>query len=158
AMLDYIASAKEDYLANPRFWAAFIIAGDGAVRPLDAAAKSPEVNNAINLEWEHLTDGADAEIRSIARVSDSLYSMGMERPPPNEKRSGSYLARILPGGNVQVIDRDRELAASSVVSLDSGIGSLGYFGDDKRSSAVFRFLNKDGQRQWQHIESGSLWN
>ena len=35
AMLDYIATAKEDYLANPRFWGAFIIAGDGGVRPLD---------------------------------------------------------------------------------------------------------------------------
>ncbi len=31
-MVDYIAAAKEDYLAHPRFWAAFIIAGDGAVR------------------------------------------------------------------------------------------------------------------------------
>jgi CHAT domain-containing protein len=158
AMLAYIASAKEDYLANPRFWAAFIIAGDGAVRPLDGAAESPEVNNAINLEWEHLTDGADAEIRSIARSPDSLYIMGMERPPPNEKRAGSYLGGILPSGNMQVIARDGELAVLGLVSIGSEIGSLGYFSEDKKSSAVFRLLNKDGQRQWQHVERGSLSN
>jgi hypothetical protein len=84
--------------------------------------------------------------------------MGMEKPPPNEKRAGSYLQRILPSGNIQVIDRDRELAASRVVSTGAEIGSLGFFGDDKRSSAVFRLLNKDGQRLWQHVEPGSFWN
>ena len=40
AMVDYILSAKEDYLANPRFWGPFIIAGDGAVRPLDGASEN----------------------------------------------------------------------------------------------------------------------
>ena len=160
AMLDYIASAKEDYLANPRFWAAFIIAGDGAVRPLDGAAESAEVNNVINLEWEHVANAADADILSITKKTqnNSFYSMGIEKPPPTEKRAGSYLQRILPTGNIQVIDRDRELAALNVISIGSEIGSLGYFGDDKRSSAVFRLLNADGQQLWQHVEPGAFWN
>ena len=34
-MVNYIAAAPQDYLAHPRFWAPFIIADDGAVRPLD---------------------------------------------------------------------------------------------------------------------------
>jgi CHAT domain-containing protein len=159
AMLDYIASAKEDYLANPRFWAAFIIAGDGAVRPLDGA-EGAEVNNVINLEWEHVANAADADILSIAKYpqKNSFYSMGIEKPPPTEKRAGSYLQRILPSGNIQVVDRDRELAASNVISIGSEIGSLGYFGDNKRSSAVFRLLSADGQQRWQHVEPGAFWN
>jgi hypothetical protein len=158
-MLDYIASAKEDYLANPRFWAAFIIAGDGAVRPLDEAAESAEANNSINLEWEHVTSAAHSEILSIVKnpQRNSFYSMGIEKTP-NEDRAGSYLQRIFPSGNIQVIDRDRELAASRIVSTGSEIGSLGFFGDDKRSSAVFRLLNEDGQRLWQHVEPGAFWN
>ena len=34
-MTDYISKASDDYLAHPRFWAAFAIAGDEAIRPLD---------------------------------------------------------------------------------------------------------------------------
>ena len=58
AMLDYVATAKEDYLANPRFWAAFVIAGDGAVRPLDSVDVTPGADGGIDLEWERLTPSA----------------------------------------------------------------------------------------------------
>ena len=52
-MMAYIEGAKEDYLANPRFWGAFIIAGDGAVRPLEGADENEVRHHVINLESEH---------------------------------------------------------------------------------------------------------
>ena len=96
-MIEYIDQAAEDYLANPRFWGAFIIAGDGAVKPLDTAPQQEEKNNGIDLESESLTPGAsDSEFLSITSASHGsiIYAAGIERPPPNERRAGSYLARI----------------------------------------------------------------
>ena len=58
---------------------------------------------------------------------ESFYSIGMEKPPLNEKRAGSYFAQICSDGTVKVIDRDRDLAASGV-GFDSAmsIGVLGF--------------------------------
>ena len=162
AMVDYISSAKEDYLAHPRFWGPFIIAGDGAVRPLDGDAGNGNVaDDAINLEWESVTPLlADGTIFSITKKpqTDSFYSTGIEKPPVNEKRAGSYFAQIYANGTVEVIDRDHDMAGSGVVSVGSAIGMLGFIPEHSKSSAVFRLLNADGQRQWQHIESSSAWN
>jgi CHAT domain len=161
AMVDYILSAKEDYLANPRFWGPFIIAGDGAVRPLDGASVDTFVDDPIILEWERLMpSSADAAFSSITKTrrDESFFSAGMEKPPPNEKRAGSYFARISSGGTVTVIDRDHDLAGSSAVSLENEIGILGFIPANVKSSAVFRLLSTDGKRRWQHIEDSSLWN
>src|SRR5262249_9189266 len=81
AMLEFIATAKEDYLANPRFWAAFIIAGDGAVRPLDGASGSDAGHEGVRLDWERVTqDLSDDEFVGLAKNSsqDTLYALGME--------------------------------------------------------------------------------
>jgi CHAT domain-containing protein len=161
AMVDYISSANEDYLANPRFWAPFIIAGDGAVRPLDADQENRIVDMAINLEWERLTpEPSDSDILSLRKTprNESFYSIGIEKPPPNEKRAGSYLAQIRTDGTVKVFNRDRGLAAWGIISIGNGIGVLGYVPADTKSSAVFRLLDLDGQRLWQHLEDSSLWN
>jgi CHAT domain-containing protein len=160
-MVDYISSAKEDYLANPRFWGAFIIAGDGAVRPLDGISSNAIINDAINVEWEHMTDErGDAEIYSVTKnaLEGSLYSIGLERPPPNEKRAGSYFARIQSNGTVSVLNRDHDLAASGVISLGHEIGLLGYTSVEGKSAAVFRLLNEDGRIRWQRTEKSPLWD
>jgi CHAT domain-containing protein len=162
AMMDYIESAKEDYLANPRFWGAFIIAGDGAVRPLDRSAQNGDANDTIVLEWDRvMPEPADSEIYGIANNphSDTLYTIGMEKPPVNKTRAGAYFAQIPLDGNVQVIERDRDLAASGVVSLADKIGVLGFLArGDKSSSAAFRLLDQNGQRRWQHVEDGPSWS
>ena len=159
-MVDYILGANEDYLANPRFWGAFIIAGDGAVRPLDQAPANNTGTDAISLEWEHVThEPADSEIYSVTkRPNGSFYGAGMEKPPLNLKRASSYFAQIYSNGTVKVIDRDNDLAGPNVVSIGDEIGILGFMPADIKSSAIFRLLDRDGQRRWQHIEYGSLWN
>jgi CHAT domain-containing protein len=161
AMVDYISSAREDYLAHPRFWGAFIIAGDGAVRPLDGAPVNDAIDKAIDLEWEHFTrEPADSSITSITKktYNNSFYSIGIEKPLPNEKRAGSYFAQIKANGNVSVVSNDRKMAASGVVSIGSEVGVLGYFPADNKSTAVFRLLSSDGYLRWQHLEDSALWN
>ena len=84
---------RTDYLANPRFWAAFVIAGDGAVNPSDVAPVDTPNGDVIALEWEHLTPGiADLDLLDAARSSQGeVYGVGMEHPPSGEKTAGSYL-------------------------------------------------------------------
>ena len=156
AMLDYIASAKEDYLANPRFWGAFIIAGDGAVRPLEGIAENASLDDAIGLEWERQTpEPTDFEIFGIARSrAETFYSIGIEKPPLNEEPAGSYLARIFSNGTIEILERYRDLGAWDIVAIGNDIGVLGYAAKANQSSAIFRLLDENGQRRWQHVEEG----
>lgn len=158
-MVDYIAAAKEDYLAHPRFWAAFIIAGDGAVRPLDGAAANDDDGNSIKLDWQHLPSSpADAEFTGIAAVYKSAFAIGMQKPPAGEKRAGSYVAKIT-GKNVAVIARDAEMARTGVVSLGDRVGILGYYPAGDKSSAVFRLMDTGGQEIWRFVVQDSpSWN
>jgi CHAT domain-containing protein len=156
AMLDYIASAKEDYLANPRFWGAFIVAGDGAVRPLEGIAENASFDDAIGLEWERQTpEPTDSEIFGIARSrAETFYSIGIEKPPLNEEPAGSYLARIFSNGTIEILERYRDLGAWDIVAIGNDIGVLGYATKGNHSSAIFRLLDENGQRRWEHVEEG----
>jgi CHAT domain-containing protein len=142
AMLDYIATAKEDYLANPRFWAAFIIAGDGAVRPLDGINSNNDDQdaNAIHLDWQRVTEQpSDGEFLALAEAShrSQLYALGVERPPANEKRAGSYIAQVA-AGDANVVSRDREVAASGLIGLGDDLAALGFIPAGNKSTAVFQ--------------------
>jgi CHAT domain-containing protein len=99
AMVNYVASAPQDYLAHPRFWAGFVIAGDGAVHPLDGEQTSEnDRHDYIRIEQEYLTSNAqEVEFLSIAEVGRSIFALGMQKPPPGERRAGSYLARVNAG-------------------------------------------------------------
>ncbi len=69
-MTDYIAKASDDYLAHPRFWAAFAIAGDGAIRPLDGQSSAARDLDAVAVKSERLTpDEAQSEFAGIAKIS-----------------------------------------------------------------------------------------
>jgi CHAT domain-containing protein len=158
-MVDYIAAAKEDYLAHPRFWAAFMIAGDGAVKPAGGTAAVGDDHRLIKLEWEHVNpNSADAEFMGLATNARSLYAMGIQSPPAGGRRAGSYFARVQVGKNVEVIRRDGEIGASSIVAIDNEIGLLGYVPAETKSSAVFRLLDRDGTERWRHVVDGKLWN
>ena len=161
AMIEYIDQAAEDYLANPRFWGAFIIAGDGAVNPLDTAPQQEKDNNGIALEAESLTPGAsDSEFLSMSPTTNGsiIYAAGMERPPSNEKRAGSYLARIDTQSGIEVTNRDPLMAAHSVKMLGDDIALSGFFPNQTRSSAVWRLLRSDGEVKWQHVEESEHWD
>jgi hypothetical protein len=159
-MVEYISRAKEDYLAHPRFWAAFVIAGDGALSPLDGNAGDNNDHTAIQWEWDRvMEDSTDAAIYNLAKShhGESFYTIGLEKPPPDEKRAGYYFGRLT-GKSVEVISRSRKMAASGVVTIDDDIWLLGTVPSDNRSSAVFRLLDKAGQERWQQIIDGTLWN
>jgi CHAT domain-containing protein len=159
AMLDYIATAKEDYLANPRFWGAFIIAGDGAVRPLDGMNSHSADQDAIHLDWQRvMQEPSDSEFVALAKVSHrSLYAQGIEKPPAGEKRAGSYIAQLA-AGDVRVVSRDRELATSGLMRIGDDLAVLGFIPAGNKSTAVFQLLNKESNTKWAYKQDGPTWN
>jgi CHAT domain-containing protein/tetratricopeptide (TPR) repeat protein len=160
AMLDYIANAKEDYLANPRFWGAFVIAGDGSVGPLDSVDDRSTPADLIRLEWERMTpEASDSEILSASGRpgKDSTYYVGIERPPPGEKRAGSFLGTTDGNGNLLIESRDPRLAASGVVVVGNENAVFGYYPGDNKSSPLFRLLDPNGNLIWEHVEDSNRW-
>jgi CHAT domain-containing protein len=159
AMLDYISGARRDYQAHPRFWAPFIVAGDGAVRPLDLA-QDGAATGLVSREWEHLTPSQeDLDFVGAARTPEGgLYAIGMEHPPSGEKRAGSYLAKTDANGEPLVYERDRSLAASSIVAVADQVAVLGWYPSEHKSAAVFRMTDSAGQLLWEHLEESGYWN
>jgi CHAT domain-containing protein len=160
-MVSYIAAAPQDYLAHPRFWAAFVIAGDGAVHPLDGKqASESDRHDFIRIEQEHMTSKAqEIELLSLAEVGPSIFALGMQKPPAGEKRAGSYLARVSAGAGIEVLQRAPELAPSSVTQIGNELGVFGFLAASQgSSSAVFRLLDKDGREKWSYVENGNHWN
>jgi CHAT domain-containing protein len=158
-MVNFISNVKEDYLAHPHFWGAFVIAGDGSVQPLDGTAGSADDENPIKLEAEAISPNVgDSDLIGLARTEHSAVAIGILEPPIGEKRAGSYFAQIDAGRDLSVVSRDREMAASGVVSLGDKIGLLGFFPEGHKSPAVFRLLGNGHQELWQHLEKSELWN
>ena len=88
----------------------------------------------------------------------SIYAVGMEKPPAGGKRAGRYFARVQSGGDVEVISRQPQMAASGVVAINDDIALLESVSSDTNSSAVFSLLDKDGRERWQHVAESQVWN
>jgi CHAT domain-containing protein len=163
ASLDYISSAKQDFLAHPRFWAGYIIAGDGAVNPLGRNQTVGAEHKDIKVAWEDLAQRAEqAEVMDITGTGlrNVNYAIGVELPPPGGRRAGSYVAKVDAKGTVEIGNRDAELAASRIVSLGSDLGVMGFYPNTcttcpqsaGNTSAVFRLLDSKGRERWKYVQ------
>jgi CHAT domain-containing protein len=165
AMIDYVSNAEEDYRAHPRFWASYIIAGDGAVNPLSGGSDFKN-GDGVQMDWENVSQRPeDAELDAITQsdFGEVNYALGMELPPPGEKRAGSYIAKIDAKGSVEIGGRDAELAASRIISVGTDLGILGFYPVTCTScpqtagntSAVFRLVDDKFRERWKYIQQSS---
>jgi CHAT domain-containing protein len=168
AMVDYVSNAKEDYLAHPRFWASYIIAGDGAVNPLGGDSVADDSGKSIQIDWENVSQRPEeAELMDITRTTfrGVNYAIGMKLPPRGQKRAGSYIAKIGAKGGMEIESRDTALAASRIISLDPDLGILGFYPvtctscpqSTGNTSAVFRLVDEKGRERWKYIQQSSQW-
>jgi CHAT domain-containing protein len=167
--LDFISSAEGDYMAHPRFWAAFIIAGDGSVAAL-AGDLQQNGGNKIHIDHQTTFDAREqSELIDLTETKTEInYATGIAKPPQGEKRAGSYAVKIGPDETFSIFDFDREMAAARVFDFDDGVGLSGMYPPTcascpqglGRSAAVFKLLDRKGQLRWkliresQHIRSG----
>ena len=159
-MTDYISKASDDYLAHPRFWAAFAIAGDGAIRPLDGRSPASRDLDAVAVKSERLTpDEAQSEFAGIAKIpaTGMIYAVGRLKPAPGRRFWGSYLARLDPTGRAEVISAEPAIAAGPISAVKSGMVLLeSTYSEEKKSGALFRLMDNDGKEVWRFAEDGPL--
>jgi CHAT domain-containing protein len=161
AMTSYLAGVTSDYLANPRFWAPFMIAGDGAVGPLDQASSDAVADARINVQWEHTTGETDWDLMGLAKsaANGSFYTFGIAKPPQGQTRNGSYIGRLRPDHSFEIVDRNTATAALNVTAVGQNLAFLGYLAQSPTSSrAEFRVLGKDHGDLWRFEDSGENWH
>ncbi len=164
--LEFIASAGEDYMAHPRFWAAFIIAGDGSIAPLGhAPSRASYSGRKILIDGEvTLEQREQGELLDLTQTQNQTnYSIGVARPPVGEKRFGSYTLEIGPSGVPKVIDLDRQMATSHVFNFEDNVGVTGFYPSscktcpqgEGKSAAVFKLMDRDGHNLWTVIRESA---
>jgi hypothetical protein len=158
AMLDYISDAETDWLANPRFWAAYVIAGDGAVNPSDFTPAAD--SDVITRNIEHLLpEAADQDLLDAVRTpQNQIYAVGMEQPPIGEKTAGSYIVEIDTSGTPLIVKREPAFAVSGVDAVGDQIAVLGYRPSEYKSAAVFEMLDSNADRRWEYVEDAGYLN
>ena len=130
------------------------------MRPLDGTkASANDQDDFVRFEWEGVSSSAQqVEFLGLAEVGQSIFALGMQKPPAGEKRAGSYLARVNAGTSIEVLHSNPELAPSSLVPIDDELGVFGFLPADHGSSAVFRLLDKNAREKWRYVENGDHWN
>jgi hypothetical protein len=161
-MVDYISNAKEDYRAHPRFWAAFSIAGDGAIKPLDGGAVGDRGGETVSVISDHLTrDASQLSFTGVVKLSDTgaIYAVGGLKPAAGTQYSGSYLSRLDPADGSDVISVDPTIAAGPIATVRNGIILLeNTYTQERKSAAVFRLMDKSGKEVWRFTEDGPLYD
>jgi hypothetical protein len=161
-MVDFISNSGEDYRAHPRFWAAFTIAGDGAIKPLDGRAVGDRDGETVRVMSDHLTsDPLQQEFAGVAKFqdTDAIYAVGRLKPAEGTQFAGSYFARLDPAGRPDVISVDPAIAAGRISTVRNGIVLLEYtYSKERKSAALFRLMNKQGKEVWRFSEDGPLYD
>jgi CHAT domain-containing protein len=159
-MVDFISEAKDDYRAHPRFWAAFTIAGDGAIKPLDGRANDDLGEEAVRVKSDRLTvDASQQEFLGVAKLptTGTIYAVGRLKPAAGTRFAGSYLARLDPAGGVDIVSVDPAIAAGPISTVRNGIILLEYtYSQERKSAALFRLMDNNGKEVWRFSEDGPL--
>jgi CHAT domain-containing protein len=167
-MVEFIDTAREDYLAHPRFWASYVIAGDGAVSPRDGASEDGKDRRPIELTWDYAFPSPEKlDVMGLTQAADQTtgFAIGIEAPAAGEKRAGSYIARLDKSGHVDVVGLDHEMAANGIVAFGDKLGVTGYYPftctscpqQAGNSSAVFKLIDGDGREIWKYIQQSAQW-
>jgi hypothetical protein len=157
-----LQALKTDYLANPRFWAPFIIAGDGGVGPLDQNSDPGAVDNEIKVEWEDSTNGDNSTLVGIVKspAGDIFYTLGVSKPAAGQARAGSYIAKVLRSRSLEIINRNIDLAASNIASVNGKLSLLGFLSRTQTSSIARFIVFDENNTEYWHFDEGSNanWN
>jgi CHAT domain-containing protein len=159
-MVYYFSNAREDYRAHPRFWAAFSIAGDGAIRPLDGGTVHDRGGETVKVINDHLTpDPSQLEFAGLAKIpsTSAIYAVGRLKPASGTQFAGSYLARLDHTGGPDVIAVDPAIAAGPISTVRNGMILLeNTYSQDRLMAALFRLIDNSGKEIWRFTEDSPV--
>jgi len=165
SMLSFLQKTESPAFAHPRFWAPFVIAGDGSVT-LGALLRSQNRDAVIAYPlatiWDiNYGDAYVGEIMSIAKDSeDRLYLYKYGDPDSKKGRAKSVFAKTDKRGQIiwRVEDKEVSVGDSILVSKKGPIVT-GYVNSEKLGlGTVLRAFDHDGNERWRKRVDSPLWD
>lgn len=151
ATRSFIRSTKRVAFMHPRFWAPFVVYGDGG-----ESVASPYLSTAPHLA-QFSASAEPGEINTLVRSdqSKSLYDSGYGAWTGS--RFSSQVEKRLPTGGVEWSVKDAAIGAGRIAISKSRLFVAGYLSTENRMHTVplIRALDFNGHLLWQHnIDEG----
>jgi hypothetical protein len=139
SMQDVIRDAPSRAYRHPRFWAPFIVLGDGGVK-IDRSLQRPKIDNVIDV-----SDNV-SEILGAAPAGNGAITS--EIGPQISGRSPSLIRHRGRNGSPEWTIEDRNIGAGAIVRSDDVYFAAGYLWQG-RSIPVLRGISGSGKVLWQ---------
>jgi len=154
AMADALASARGTAYAHPRFWAPFIVLGDGRARKARTASQEPAKDVLLKRASLFIPTHVGEALRLLAipQTSDYLVSGFAD---PVEGVFQPFLVRVTEDGRTVWAARDPETSAGKAVAVSSDalyVGALGMSQAIRFLPVVIK-LSHAGQTLWRRVLS-----
>jgi len=147
---NFLKSTPNPAFYHPRFWAGFIVVGDGGL-PLILKTQKQKNSHRLtkNVVWD--TKGGGEVLRLLADEKNMyMYVHGMGESVNN--RYQSFLTQLSTSGERRWTLWDSKIGASgSIISLADSLISIGYItgpGPKFPSTPVVRKITNDGKEDW----------
>ncbi len=149
AMLDSIANAKSTFDAHPRFWAPFMLTGEGSLAP-GRSVERTVAGSFGELEWqEELGDKVYGEVMDLAAAKGGGYYVSGIGDPVNARATSYVDHRSTTGQRQWRIPGDQVSWRELTPTVDGGTlmqGSI--FSDEKGAGAVLAKVSSSGKIEW----------
>ena len=144
--------------AHPRFWAPFVVVGDG--RALAAARQSPArpQGTGIVRDWQIVDGGPrfDEAVQIEPAPDGTMLVSGVDGLGAKARRAGTFRWRIAPDGRVLSRRTSTDLGFErGAVALEGGdVVRMGtrYSAEQKTDTVIYR-EGPDGTRRWSTVEA-----
>jgi CHAT domain-containing protein len=150
AVSDFLDNLENPAFAHPRFWAPFIVYGDGG--PVLSTSKAPNVYRPriARLISQSFPHGSEAYTAIPAQNASSVYTTGFA--DMENDRFRSFVANIGIDGQIRWITQDAQIGVAPVlVPTEYGVLAAGYVSAKNGTEAVTYVyaVRRDGKRLWQ---------
>ena len=149
ATLFHLNSTKDSTYLHPRFWAPFVVFGDGGVIHSDAW---PAEMNGTKLEHlvveEH--EGGGEAYKLVKKNDQGLYATGYAGLE-DRKRYKSFVASLNKNGVSEWVIRDKVIGASNALAqVSGGLVTAGFVsGSDGEMDVIVTRYDSQGMKIWQ---------
>jgi CHAT domain-containing protein len=153
SMLKIVSDSGNAAFAHPRFWAPFLLVGDGP-RPAQTAGLVTSTKPALSTRWErNLGEQLSGEVLRVASSKDgAMYAVAISEA--TGQRSSSVILALSHTGEERWRVKDNVVAAGANI-VEYGAGRIAVDGsiwsNDRLAGAVLRSFSATGQELWRVV-------
>ncbi len=166
AMLSFLQNSESPAFAHPRFWAPFILAGDGTVaisELLGGHNNVAEIMPPLATRWDiNFGEVYVGDVLSMAaNGTENLYVSKIGDPDSKKGRARSVLTKVSAQGRIDWQLEDNRVAAGPaaiIVTQRGPIVSGSIYSDAFGMGAALRAFDNTGKESWRKIVDSISWD